>query len=273
MKDDNCCQWPEKVELFGIRLSCTDYHSALRAIIESAKCCKSFVVDFISVDPLVQAVRSAELAGVINSFECACPDGHPVRMAMNHLCKTRLADRVYGPDLMTMVIREAASEQIPVYFYGCTERTLDLLKSRLLAQFPVLRIAGMYAPPFRELTDSEYAQVSSMILSSGARIVFVGLGAPKQSFFAQRMRERTPVGFLCVGAAFDFLAGTKRKAPVWMQKNSLEWFFRLCQEPRRLAYRYTVRNIQFICLYLSSLVRKIFRESLGRKAYVVGKRG
>ncbi len=241
--------WPEKVELFGVRLSVTDYATLTRNVMDAADRESSFVVDFISVDPLVQARGSLELQTAINTFECVCPDGHPVRVAMNHLRGTQLTDRVCGPDSMLRLVAAASERSVPVYFYGSQPETLEKLTAALTRQFPSLRVAGSYAPPFRPLTPAEEDDVTAAIAASGARLVFVGLGAPRQSLFALRFRDRLPIGWICVGAAFDFLAGTKSRAPQWMQRGGLEWLFRLASEPRRLAKRYLVRNSVFVMLY------------------------
>jgi exopolysaccharide biosynthesis WecB/TagA/CpsF family protein len=187
---------------------------------------------------------------MINGFEVACPDGHPVRIAMNHLCGAGLEDRVCGPDTCEILLLKASQQGISVFFYGSTPQTLEALEKNVLLRWPQLKIAGTHSPPFRPLTPGEEDEVANRINASGAGLVFIGLGAPRQSIFAARMQEKIHAGMLCVGAAFDFLAKTKRRAPQWMQKSGMEWFYRLVQEPRRLARRYTLTNSLFLLLLL-----------------------
>jgi N-acetylglucosaminyldiphosphoundecaprenol N-acetyl-beta-D-mannosaminyltransferase len=143
---------------------------------------------------------------------------------------------------------------------------LDLLKERLEAACPGLCIAGAEAPPFRPLSEEEDAAVVERINNSGAGIVFIGLGCPKQDHFAYEHRDRINAVQVCVGAAFDFHAGVKPMAPVWMQRRGLEWLFRLACEPRRLGRRYLATNTRFICKLTAAMGRKITnKKSVDRR--------
>src|SRR5262249_33817743 len=142
--------------------------------------------------------------------------------------------------------RAAAAQGVPIYLYGGNPVVLEQLQANLRKQFPELLIAGAESPPFRVLTREEDESVVERINASGAQLVFIGLGCPKQDHFAHEHRDRIRAVQLCVGAAFDFLAGTKKTAPAWMQRHGLEWLYRLCQEPRRLWKRYLVTNSIFV---------------------------
>ena len=155
------------------------------------------------------AVRDENFRNALNGFDMVCPDGHPVRWALNSLYKLKLKDRVYGPDLMLMLCRRAAAEKIPIYLYGSTPEVLDGLKENLSKRFPGLMIAGAESPPFRKLTAEEDKAIVERINASGARLVFIGLGCPKQELFAFEHKASIKAVQLCVGAAFDFLAGYK----------------------------------------------------------------
>ncbi|MEM7315129.1 MAG: WecB/TagA/CpsF family glycosyltransferase [Planctomycetota bacterium] len=144
---------------------------------------------------------------------------------------------------------------MPIYLFGGTEEVLDQLNARLMQRYPDLKIAGSYAPPFRPLTPHEENQVVDDIRSSDARIVFIGLGCPKQDLFAYKLRNQISAVQICVGAAFDFHAGVKRMAPKWMQSRGLEWLYRLSQEPSRLWLRYLTTNSLFVLKLIPFLLK------------------
>jgi exopolysaccharide biosynthesis WecB/TagA/CpsF family protein len=190
----------------------------------------------------------------MNSFQMVCPDGQPVRWFLNYFHGAALADRVCGTNAMLELCRSAAGHGLSIYLYGSTMETLARLRSELLFRYPELRIAGAESPPFRPLTPAEDEAVVRRINESGAGLVFIGIGSPRQEDFAWEHRLAVKPVLLCVGAAFDFIAGTKKRAPEWMQRSGLEWLFRLCQEPRRLWNRYLGTNSRFLA---AALIRAI----------------
>jgi N-acetylglucosaminyldiphosphoundecaprenol N-acetyl-beta-D-mannosaminyltransferase len=175
----------------------------------------------------------------------ATPDGMPVAwtLRLNGFPNVR---RISGPDLMLDILSHLDSGILPVYFYGSTKRTLARLTQRMRDRFPNLKIAGSYAPPFRSLSAAEDADIISRINDSGAGIIFVGLGCPKQELWVADHLGKISAVMIGVGAAFDFHAGNITRAPLLLQKSGLEWFYRLCNEPRRLFKRYFTTNIMFI---------------------------
>ena len=190
------------------------------------------------------------------------PDGQPVRWALNWLWRANLEDRVYGPDLMLRVCEAASAEGIGIYLYGSRPAVIEALTSNLENRFPKLRIEGAQPSRFRPATPSEDEEDIRRIRESGARIVFVGLGCPLQERWALEHRERAPVVFICVGAAFDFHAGTLSQAPAWMQRHGLEWFYRFIREPRRLWKRYLLLNPAYLTLLgLELLKRRVFSSA------------
>lgn len=190
----------------------------------------------------------------------AVPDGQPLVWALRLLGHKR-ATRVYGPDLMASFCARAARAGTPMYLYGGrSPEALRLLESRLRDRFGGLRIAGGFSPPYRELSAAERDQVASEINTSGAQVVWVGTGQPKQERWMQEMRSQLDAPLLVgVGAAFDFHAGLVSQAPAWMQRNGLEWLYRLSREPRRLWRRYATQNPRFVAAfarqYISSRLR------------------
>lgn len=259
--------WPVKVDLLGVGISPTNYDEAVELILCAAERKQSPVVACQAVHAVVTAAGNAELRNRVNSFELVTPDGQPVRWAINWLHGVGLRERVYGPELMLRLCREAAGRGVGVYLYGGTEEVLDKLCARLEQHCPSLVIAGREAPPFRPMTDDEDRQVIGRINASGAGLVFIGLGCPKQDHFAYEHRQALRAALICVGAAFDFHAGLKPMAPRWMQRHGLEWLFRLASEPRRLWRRYLVTNSIFVGRVSLVLLRRIvFPGRSGLKA-------
>jgi N-acetylglucosaminyldiphosphoundecaprenol N-acetyl-beta-D-mannosaminyltransferase len=173
-----------------------------------------------------------------------------------------LRDRVYGPELMLRLCRRAAEEGVSVYLYGgVNDELLDKLRWNLTAKFPKLQIAGAESPPFRPLSEEEDERVVRRINESGAGLVFIGLGCPKQDHFAFEHREKLNGVQICVGAAFDFHAGVKKIAPAWMQRRGLEWLYRLLSEPRRLFRRYLVTNSIFVKKFIRQWCGQLFRKT------------
>ncbi len=170
----------------------------------------------------------------------------------------RLRDRVYGPELTLRVCRAAAEQGVPVYLYGGSPEDTRALQKRLCDQLPDLRIAGSESPPFRDLTEEENQAACERINRSGAKILLIGLGCPKQDYFAAKNADRVQAVQMCVGAAFDFHAGAKPMAPAWMQRNGLEWLFRLWCEPQRLWKRYLVTNTIFCAKLAASAPKAIW---------------
>ena len=169
-----------------------------------------------------------------------------MRWALNGLYQTGLGDRVYGPTLMLRLCDRAAQTKLPIYLYGSRPEVLEALQNRLQKKFPALVIAGTKPSQFRQISDVEQDTVLKSIRDSGARIVFVGLGCPRQEIWAYEVRDRLGIPAIAVGAAFDFHAGLLPQAPTWMQRSGLEWLFRLIQEPKRLWQRYLVFNSLYV---------------------------
>jgi N-acetylglucosaminyldiphosphoundecaprenol N-acetyl-beta-D-mannosaminyltransferase len=155
-------------------------------------------------------------------------------------------ERINGPDLMWNYCQLAERMKEPIFLYGSTPKTLDAIQQKLLDSFPNLLISGTYSPPFRTLTSQEDDEIIDIINNSDARVVFVSLGCPKQELWMAQHRGKINAVMIGVGAAFDYHAGTIKRAPLWMQHHGLEWLHRLYSEPRRLWKRYMVTNSIFI---------------------------
>ena len=242
-------RWPAKHNLFGVMMSATTYDECVAVLIDAAARRQPAVAAHLAVHAVVTAATDPAQRARVNAFDLAAPDGQPVRAALNWFYGAGLPDRVYGPELMLRLCRAAATQDVGVYLYGSTPEVITRLSGRLPQLAPGLRIAGAESPPFRPLTPDEDAATVRRINDSGAGLVFIGLGCPRQEAFAAEHRDHIRAVQVCVGAAFDFHAGNKRMAPRWMQRYSLEWLFRLCQEPGRLWKRYLVTNTIFCWLF------------------------
>ena len=202
-----------------------------------------------AVDSLLKCRDNPELAHIANASDMTLCDGMPLVFIGRKAAKLDMG-RCYGPDLMLNVIDKGRGVRLRHFFYGCDcEGTYGKLEANLRSKFPEIEIAGHYVPPFRDLTEDEERDVVQLINASGADVVWVGIGTPRQDFWMARFRGRldAPV-LIAVGAAFNFHAGVVRQAPRLMMRCGLEWLFRLCMEPRRLWCRYLVGNPRFMWL-------------------------
>lgn len=197
-----------------------------------------------NVHVTVTASRDIDFAAVVRAADMVTPDGVPVTLMLRKLGSLG-QERVSGPDLTWALLGRCEAEGLPVYFYGSTPETLARLFERIRAVFPQLTMAGD-SPPFRSLSVQEDEEAIARMHASDAGLVFVGLGCPKQEQWMATHRGRINAVMLGVGAAFDYHAGTIKRAPAWMQNSGLEWFHRLLSEPQRLWKRYLVTNTLFI---------------------------
>ncbi|MEV6303698.1 WecB/TagA/CpsF family glycosyltransferase [Actinoplanes sp. NPDC051861] len=235
-----------KRNVLGVLVDVTDYASATARIVEAAREQRAFAVTALAVHGVMTGVEDPAHNARLNSFNLVTPDGQPVRWALNLLHGAGLTDRVYGPTLTLKVVEQAAAEGLPVYLYGSTQPVLDRLVPALQGMFPALKIAGVEASKFRAALPGEEVEIAERIKASGARIVLVGLGCPRQEVFAYAMRPLLDMPLLAVGAAFDYHAGLLKNPPAWMQKYALEWLWRLGLEPKRLWKRYVLLNPAYL---------------------------
>ncbi len=242
--------------IFGVEVTATTYEEAINSIMAAAQKREAAAIDFMPVHGLVLASEDQNFRSATTKFDMICPDGQPVRWALNFFHKTNLSEPVCGPVTTLKICERAAKEGVSVYFYGSTPTVLEALKNNLLTQFPTLKIAGMESPPFRILTENEDREMVDRINASGAGIVFIGLGCPKQEYFAAEHKGKITAPMLCVGAAFDFHAGLLKRAPAWMSKRGLEWLFRLWKEPKRLFKRYLYYNSRYLILFIRNILAR-----------------
>lgn len=197
----------------------------------------------------IEAHDNKDFADVVNNADLVTPDGMPLAKAMKWLYGIE-QERVAGMDLLPDLLREAEENNLNVYFYGGSEQMQEQAKKFVKAQYPALNAVGFHSPPFRPLTAQEEEDVVKSINASDAHLVFVALGCPKQEKWMAAMKGRVQACMVGIGGALPVLIGEQKRAPVWMQRSSLEWLYRLSQEPQRLFKRYAYTNTKFIYLLL-----------------------
>jgi exopolysaccharide biosynthesis WecB/TagA/CpsF family protein len=250
----------QRRNLFSINYAIVDYQSASDEVIEKAERNQSFGVTALAVHGLIESVWDKSLAQQVNKIDLIVPDGQPIRWALNSFYEVDLQDRVYGPILTLHVLEKADRKKLKVYLYGSKAITLEKLQAFINKHYPGVQICGIHVDRFREATPEEDEADIKKINDSGAHIVLVGRGCPRQERWVANHLGKVNAAMLAVGAAFDFYAGTVKQAPKWMQNNGLEWLFRLIQEPGRLWKRYLTTNSYFIYLFL--------KQKLGLSKYV-----
>ena len=216
---------------------------------------ESRVICICNAHSVVTARQDKEFNQVLNDADMSTPDGAPVAWMIKKLSGQPQA-RINGPDLMLKYCEHAEKIGQSIYLYGGQESTLNILVDVLKSKYPNLRIAGYLSPPFRELNAEEKQKIIHDINDSGAHTVWVGLGCPKQEKWMYEHKGKINAVMIGVGAAFDYHAGTIKRAPKWMQNSGLEWFHRLCSEPKRLWKRYLVTNTLFIIYAFKQLLLK-----------------
>ncbi len=240
----------QKTSVLGVNVQHCRYESVLGQITDLAVEQKGGLAAFCNVHMVMTAYRDPVFRRKINEFNIVAPDGQPVLWAINLLGNGGLTDRVRGFELMPLLCERAASLGLKVFLYGSYKDTVTRLRDRLLERFETLQIVGIQPSRFRPSTEQEDRQDIDTINSSGAQIIFVGMGCPLQENWAYDHRHSTRGVLVCVGGAFDFHSGEVSEAPPWMQKRGLEWLFRLSQEPRRLWRRYLLNNPAYLTLLL-----------------------
>ena len=231
------------------------WDEAIRQIAAWGSARESRYVCICNVHAVVTATRDPEFKRAVNGADMATSDGAPIAWALRKL-GFPAQERINGPDLMWRYLREAERAGQTIFFYGSTEDTLIRLRSSISREFPGLKVAGMHSPPFRPLSRAEDDAEVDMINRSGANVVFVGLGCPKQEKWMAAHQGEIGAVMVGVGAAFDYHSGMVRRAPLWWQRNGLEWLYRLVSEPRRLMKRYMVTNTLFILGISRQLIEK-----------------
>jgi N-acetylglucosaminyldiphosphoundecaprenol N-acetyl-beta-D-mannosaminyltransferase len=239
--------------ILGVDVAVSSYEEVIQQSLLWARERQSRALFFAAVHLVMEAVDHPDFLPVLNRAGTVFPDGMPLVWALRALGE-RGAQRVCGTDAMVAMLAAAEKAGVPVGFYGGSQAVLDALAGVVRLRYPNLHVAYRESPPFRALTPDEDAAIVDRIAASGARLLFVGLGCPKQELWIVEHLDRVPAVMFAVGAAFDFIAGNKTRGPLWIRRCGLEWTVRLTTEPRRLAMRYLKSNPRFVFKFLGQLL-------------------
>ena len=244
---------PNRVNVLGVGISVLNLRSALAAIAAAVREKRKGYICVTGVHGVMEAQADAAFKKILNNAFLCTPDGMPMVWA-GKLNGHREMRRVYGPDLMLDVCAWSETSGAKHFFYGGADGVAELLAQKLKEKFPKLQVAGTFTPPFRALNEIEVCDLQKRISESQPDILWVGLSTPKQEkFMAEFLPKLDATVMIGVGAAFDFHSGRVKQAPRWMQRSGLEWFYRLCSEPRRLAKRYFRNNPLFVLKFFGQL--------------------
>jgi len=257
----------QRISIINVGIDTTSYEDTCDRITELAQQNRSCYIVVANVHVVMTAYWNQGYRQVLANAEIVTPDGMPLVWGLRSL-GAKKQQRVYGPDLMLRLCDRAVQENLPIYLFGATVATLNKLEENLKLRFPDLAIAGKHAPPYFDLDDpnfeSHLAKDIELIAQSGAKVVFIALGCPKQEFWMHYAQHRLPCVMIGVGAAFDFHSGQVSQAPRWMMAIGLEWLYRFSQEPIRLWQRYLINNPCFVILFCIQHLRRIFQVPKAR---------
>jgi N-acetylglucosaminyldiphosphoundecaprenol N-acetyl-beta-D-mannosaminyltransferase len=250
----------ERKSIINFGITTGNYNSFVSQIVTLAHHKESANVCVANVHMFIEAYKDQSFNSIINEATMVTPDGKPLTWVLRYLYGIR-QDRVAGMDLLPDLLQQMMLKKLPAFFYGGTPALLEKTENYLRYAFPDLPIAGMYSPPFRPATREEEDKLVEKINNSGAAVVLVILGCPKQEKWMASMKGRIKAVMIGVGGALPVMIGMQKRAPAWIQHMGLEWLYRLMQEPRRLFKRYVVTNSLFVYLFF----KKIFMVQGSRK--------
>lgn len=242
----------DRVRVVSLDADVCNHNSAVERVAALANRGEGSYVCFGTVHMIMESHDSPEFGAKVNAADMIVPDGMPL-VWMQRLQGRKNATRVRANDLMIMLCQYAEKHGLRVGFYGGKQEVIDGIIERAAKDFPALKIAYAYSPPFRPLTDEEDAEITARITESGTQILFMGLGCPKQENWMAAHKSRLNCVMLGVGASFDFYAGNVKESPELLGKLGLEWLYRLTQEPKRLWKRYLILNPRFMWLAMRQL--------------------
>lgn len=236
-------------KILGVNISTLSMQESINFIEKNLAILSGKYICVANVHTTVMSFDNSNYRDIQNGSVMSLPDGAPLSTVARKR-GYRNAERVTGPDLMRELFKESGCHGYKHYFYGGKPETLELLQKKLQEEYPDIIIAGMYSPPFRELTEKEDKDIIEAVNLCKPDFIWVGLGAPKQEKWMAAHMGKVHGLMVGVGAGFEYHAGSLRRAPGWMQACSLEWFYRLLQEPRRLMKRYLYTNLKFMWLIM-----------------------
>ncbi|HLF45106.1 MAG TPA: WecB/TagA/CpsF family glycosyltransferase [Chitinophagaceae bacterium] len=248
----------EKLPIISLSVHHQDFNESLDLVLEWAGKNQPAYVCFANVHMTIEAYRDKQFLAQVENANLVLADGKPIAAACNLLYKKK-QERISGMDFMPRLLERLNEIKGSVFFYGSTLEILEQLKQRLTEKYPDVIHAGSISPSFGPVNEEEVLIDIEKINRSEAQVIFVSLGCPKQEKWMATYSSKIKAVLLGVGAAFSVFAGNRKRAPLWMQKLALEWFFRLMQQPRQLSKRYFTTNFLFLFLLTREWLKKVFR--------------
>lgn len=243
-----------KIPILGIHVAITSYHVAVTQVFKWIEKPVGRYVCISNVHMCMEAFDDSNFRSIVNKADMVVPDGRPLLWALKLLGHSK-ATQVRGSDFLLNICEKAQRNNVPIGFYGASQQSLTDFMKCIREKFPKLNVSFYVSPPFTAMKNEESDKYIEKINASGTRILFVGLGCPKQERWMFTYSDKLSCVMLGVGAAFDFLSGHKKQAPRWLQRAGLEWLFRLVNDPRRLLSRYLRHNPRFIYYFFFQLIR------------------
>lgn len=242
----------ERKRIVNTNISICDYQCVVKMVISALNSSKKLLIFPLATHTLIESLFDLKLRRVLNQYDILTPDSWWIMKSINWIYGKKLKERVYGPSLMRYILKALEEIKIPVFLYGTNKATLHTLTIEIKKKYKKIIIGGSSPAPYGNISNKEIDRVAKEINKSGARVIFISLSSPKQVMVAYNLSQANKRNciYIPVGAAFDFLAKTKKQAPHWMQNRGLEWLFRLLQEPKRLFYRYLKSGIVFLLLIM-----------------------
>jgi len=243
----------KKVKLFGIDIVCEDKYDIIKKVISSKQ---KTLISTISMPLTRELKKNKEYLKAIKESDVVLPDGIGIVLASKLINKDKkIKERVTGPDFFYSFSKMANKKKLSYFFMGSTKKVLNKIKNRIKKEFPLIKINGLHSPPFGEWSKEENDRIVKIINKSKADALWIGMTAPKQELWSWRNKEKLNTKIIAsIGAAFDFFAGTKKRAPKWIQKAGFEWLYRTFQEPLRMGKRY----MKGIPIFISYLIKEKF---------------
>jgi N-acetylglucosaminyldiphosphoundecaprenol N-acetyl-beta-D-mannosaminyltransferase len=246
-----------KENIFTFPISIGSYQKFIDEIFKLSEQKASSYVCFANVHMVVDAYNDPQFNSVVKNADIVTPDGQPIAFFLQRLKKIN-QERVAGLDVFPDLLKEAELRNKSVFFYGATDEILHMIIDKAKSQFPALKIGGSYSPPFRKLTPEEDLNIIDHLNKSNSDLIFVALGCPKQEQWMANHRPQVKGCMLGIGHAFKVYAGIAKRSPLWMQRLSLEWAYRLFEEPGRLWKRYFYTNTFFLWLTFKYFLSSVF---------------
>ncbi len=253
----------ERNRIISLDVHHIKFDDSLGRVMELAKQRKPSYVCFANVHMTIEAHEAKSFGDKVNNADLVVADGKPIALACKLLYHKK-QERVSGMDFIPAILKRINGAGLSLFIYGSTERVIQMMIKKIASDYPHVHLAGSISPPFRESNEQETAHDIETINRSGAHIVFVALGCPKQEKWMAENSHKIHAVLLGIGGALPVAAGIQKRAPKWMQNSSLEWFYRLMQQPRRLFGRYLYTNSYFVFLLSRELLKMIFGKNAER---------